>query len=141
MRTPTRYFCSALAICSSAHAEKTDILTITAALELRPFKSPIAAASVSPVHVRKYATPVIKFYLLEKFSNAETKSLRMRPIRSTSVTIPIEMKVAHTLTASAANSGDESAAKAGVKADPICAWYCSSSVASGKSGSAVLPKS
>lgn len=51
--TSTRYFCSALAICSSAHAENTDILTMTAAFELRPFKSPMAAASVSPAGVRK----------------------------------------------------------------------------------------
>jgi hypothetical protein len=57
----------------------------------------------------------------EKFSSADTKSFKIRPIRSMSVTIPVAMKVAHTLTASAANSGEESAAKAGVSADPICA--------------------
>jgi hypothetical protein len=62
-------------------------------------------------------------------------------MRSTSVTIPVAMKVAQTLIASAASSGDESAANAGVSADPICAWYCSSSVTSGKSGSAVFPNS
>lgn len=63
----------------------------------------------------------------------------MRPIRSTSVTIPVATNVAQTLIASAASSGDESAAKAGVSAEPICAWYCSSKVASAKSGSGVLP--
>src|SRR5690242_14078620 len=52
--------------------------------------------------------------LLEKFSSAAMRSLRIRPIRSTSVTIPVAMKVAHTLMASAASSGDESAANAGV---------------------------
>jgi hypothetical protein len=62
-------------------------------------------------------------------------------MRSTSVTMPVAMKVAQTLIASAASSGDESAAKAGVSAEPICAWYCSSSVTSGKSGSGVLPNS
>ena len=45
----------------------------------------------------------------------------MRPMRSMSVTIPVAMKVAHTLTASAASSGEESAANAGVRAEPICA--------------------
>jgi hypothetical protein len=48
LSTSTRYACSELAICSSAHAEKTDILTITCAFELRPFRSPIAALSDSP---------------------------------------------------------------------------------------------
>lgn len=62
-------------------------------------------------------------------------------MRSTSVTMPVAMKVAQTLIASAASSGDESAAKAGVSAEPICAWYCSSRVTSGKSGSGVLPNS
>ena len=78
--------------------------------------------------------------LLEKFSRAETRSLSILPIRSTSVTIPVAINVAQTLTASAANSGEESAAKAGVRAEPIWAWYCSSSEASAKSGSGVLPK-
>jgi hypothetical protein len=78
---------------------------------------------------------------LEKFSSAETSSLRIRPIRSISVTIPVAINVAHTFTASAASSGDESAAKAGVSADPIWAWYCSSSVTSAKSGSGVFPNS
>ena len=49
------------------------------------------------------------------------RSFKIRPIRSTSVTMPVAMNVAHTLIASAASSGDESAAKAGVSADPICA--------------------
>lgn len=62
-------------------------------------------------------------------------------MRSTSVTMPVAMNVAHTLMASAASSGDESAAKAGVSAEPICAWYCSSKVTSAKSGSGVLPNS
>ena len=59
--------------------------------------------------------------LLEKLSRAETSTLWMRPMRSTSVTMPVETKVAHTVTASAASSGDESAAKAGVSAELICA--------------------
>lgn len=50
------------------------------------------------------------------------------------------MNVAQTLTAAEANSGVESAPKAGVKAELICAWYCSSKRASEKSGSGVLPK-
>lgn len=57
--------------------------------------------------------------LLEKFSSPSTRSLRILPIRSTLVTIPVAMKVADTLIASDANSGDESAAKAGVRAEPI----------------------
>jgi len=48
-RTSTRYVCSALAICSSAHAEKTAILTMTCEFELKPLRSPIAAVSDSPV--------------------------------------------------------------------------------------------
>src|SRR5215472_11347362 len=59
-RTSTRYFCSLLAICSSAQAEKTDILTMTSAFELRPFKSPIEADSDS----------------VAKLSKADTRSLR-----------------------------------------------------------------
>jgi hypothetical protein len=47
-KTFTRYVCSALAICSSAHAENTAILTMTCEFELNPFKSPIAAVSDSP---------------------------------------------------------------------------------------------
>ncbi|KAI6772043.1 hypothetical protein HG530_003001 [Fusarium avenaceum] len=81
----------------SAQAENTDIFTMTCAFELRLFKSPIAALSLS----------------LEKFSSALTRVLRILPMRSTSVTIPIEMKLAQTLTASEASSGDESAANAG----------------------------
>lgn len=57
--------------------------------------------------------------LLEKFSSAEMRSLRIRPMRSTSVTMPVAMNVAHTLIASDASSGDESAANAGVSAEPI----------------------
>lgn len=57
--------------------------------------------------------------LLEKFSNAETKSFKILPMRSTSVTIPVAIKVAQTLMASAASSGEESTANAGVKAEPI----------------------
>ena len=55
----------------------------------------------------------------EKFSSAETRSLRILPMRSTSVTIPVAIKAAHTLTASDANSGDDSAVKAGVRAELI----------------------
>jgi hypothetical protein len=57
--------------------------------------------------------------LLEKFSKADTSNFKMRPIRSTSVTIPVAIKVAQTLIASAASSGEESAANAGVSAEPI----------------------
>lgn len=60
-------------------------------------------------------------FVPEKFSSADTRSFKIRPIRSISVTIPVAMKVAQTVTASAASSGEESAAKAGVNADPICA--------------------
>lgn len=54
-----------------------------------------------------------------ELSNAVIKSLRIRPMRSTSVTSPVEMKVAHTSTAAEARSGDESAANAGVRAELI----------------------
>ena len=64
----------------------------------------------------------------------------MRPILSTSVTSPVDMKVAQTSTAAEANSGDESAANAGVRAELIWAWYCSSNKASWKSGSGNAPK-
>lgn len=60
-------------------------------------------------------------HMPEKFSNADTKSFNIRPIRSMSVTIPVAIKVAQTFTASAASSGEESAANAGVSAEPICA--------------------
>ena len=55
----------------------------------------------------------------EKLSMAATRSFRIRPIRSTSVTIPVAMKVAHTFTAAAASSGEESDANAGVSAELI----------------------
>ena len=74
-----------------------------------------------------------------KLSSAVTRSFSIRPIRSESVTNPAAKKVAHTLTAAEARSGDESAANAGVRAELICAWYCSSSSASEKSGSGVEP--
>ena len=50
------------------------------------------------------------------------------------------MNVAQTSMAAEASSGDESAPKAGVNAELICAWYCSNNNASEKSGSGVLPK-
>ena len=53
------------------------------------------------------------------FSKPVTNNLKIRPILSTFVTIPVATNVAQTLTASEASSGDESAAKAGVKAEPI----------------------
>lgn len=56
-----------------------------------------------------------------KLSSAVTRSFRMRPIRSASVTKPAARNVAHTLTAAEARSGDESAANAGVSAELICA--------------------
>lgn len=51
--TASRYVCSVLATCSSAQAEKIAILTITWALELRPFNSPIAADSESSVYIKQ----------------------------------------------------------------------------------------
>lgn len=75
-----------------------------------------------------------------KLVKADTSSFNIRPIRSTSVTRPVEMKVAQTLTAAAASSAVESDPNAGVKAELIWAWYCSSRRASEKSGSGVLPK-
>lgn len=56
---------------------------------------------------------------LFRLSNDETKSFKILPIRSMSVTNPIEMNVAQTLTAADARSGEESAAKAGVNAELI----------------------
>ena len=47
----------------------------------------------------------------------------MRPIRSILVMMPVPMNPAHTSMASAASSGEESAANAGVNAELICAWY------------------
>ena len=72
-------------------------------------------------------------------SRAATRIFKMRPIRSMSVTMPVDTNVAQTLIASAASSGDESTAKAGVNAELIWAWYCSSSIASVKSGSGTPP--
>ena len=54
-----------------------------------------------------------------KVSNAVIRSLRIRPMRSISVTSPADMNVAQTSTAADAKSGDESAAKAGVRAELI----------------------
>ena len=54
-------------------------------------------------------------------SSPVTSSLKMRPIRSTLVTMPVATKVAQTLIASEASSGEESAANAGVRAELICA--------------------
>ena len=52
-----------------------------------------------------------------KLSNAVTRSFKILPIRSTSVTRPAAMKVAQTSTAAAARLGDESAPNAGVSAE------------------------
>jgi hypothetical protein len=38
-------------------------------------------------------------YSLEKFSKAETSNFKILPMRSTSVTMPVAMKLAQTLTA------------------------------------------
>lgn len=54
LSTSAKYVCSALAICNSAQAEKTAILTMTWAFELSPFKSPIAAVSDSPKRLARY---------------------------------------------------------------------------------------
>ncbi len=77
---------------------------------------------------------------LVKLSRAATKSFNILPMRSTSVTSPVAMKVAQTFTAAEARSGEESALNAGVSAELICAWYCSNSRASEKSGSGMVPK-
>ena len=54
-----------------------------------------------------------------KRASAETSSFKILPIRSTSVTKPVDMKVAQTLIAADASSGVESAPNAGVKAELI----------------------
>lgn len=96
--------------------------TMTWALALRPFSSPIEAVSEIAIEIsQSVSSRAYVASIPEKFSRAEIKSLRIRPMRSTSVTMPVEMNVAQTLTASAANSGDESAANAGVKAELIWA--------------------
>ena len=51
--------------------------------------------------------------------SAVTSNFGILPIRSTSVTMPVAIKVAQTLIASDANSGEESVAKAGVRAELI----------------------
>ena len=51
--------------------------------------------------------------------SAVANNLGILPIRSTSVIMPVAINVAQTLMASAANSGEESAAKAGVRAELI----------------------
>ena len=56
-----------------------------------------------------------------KLAKAETMSFNIRPIRSISLTNPVAMNVAQTLMAADASSGDESAPKAGVRAEPIWA--------------------
>lgn len=56
-----------------------------------------------------------------KLSKAPTSSFSILPIRSTSLTMPVAMKVPQTLTAAEASSGDESALKAGVSAELIWA--------------------
>ena len=78
-------------------------------------------------------------FLPLKLSKAPTSSFNILPIRSTSVTMPVAMNVAQTFTAAEASSGDESALKAGVSAELIWAWYCSSRRASENSGSGVDP--
>lgn len=64
----------------------------------------------------------------------------MRPILPVSLTTPDPTKTAHTWIADASTSGYESAAKAGVSAAAIGAWYCSSRSASSKSTSWDAPK-
>ena len=59
--------------------------------------------------------------LVVKLSKADTKNFSILPMRSTSVTRPVAMKVAQTLTAAEASSGDESAPNAGVSAELIWA--------------------
>lgn len=59
--------------------------------------------------------------LVVKLSKAATRNFNILPIRSTSVTRPVAINVAQTFTAAEANSGDESAPNAGVRAELICA--------------------
>jgi len=139
--TSVRYVRSVLATCSSAQADNTDILTIVCALVLSDLRSPIAVLPVSvasEISQRQSNGPIDE-HIPVKPESADTRSFRILPIRSMSFTKPVAMKVAHTLIATVASSGDESAPKAGVKAEVIWAWYCSSSNASAKSGSGVLP--
>ena len=59
--------------------------------------------------------------LFVKLSKAATRNFNILPMRSTSVTKPVAMNVAQTLTAAEASSGEESAPNAGVRAELICA--------------------
>lgn len=120
-RMALRYFCSWLDICSDAHAENTASFTMTSAPELRFLRSPIAPVSESSVQILVLEENGHSRNILEKSSSADTRSRSIRPMRSASVTMPVEMNVAHTLIASAARAGDESEAKAGVRAELICA--------------------
>lgn len=138
--TAVKYCCSMLAICNRAQAENNAILIMTRALELSPLRSPISVVLGFSRNCQRYYEACYKREnILAKFSKPTTRGLKILPILSTFVTIPVETNVAQTLIASEASSGDESAAKAGVRAEPICAWYCSRSDASLKSGSGVLP--
>ena len=62
---------------------------------------------------------IIRVRVPVKLARADTMSFSIRPIRSTSLTNPVAMKVAQTLMAADASSGDESVPKAGVRAEPI----------------------
>ena len=91
------------------------------AFALRTFKSPIEVVADLSVEDELPISSRGRLYIPETFSSPVTSSLKMRPILSTLVTIPVATNVAQTLIASDASSGDESGAKAGVRAELICA--------------------
>ncbi len=91
------------------------------AFELRTFRSPMEVFGDASVDNDPSDRSNGRLGELEMLSNPVTSSLKMRPIRSTLVTIPVATKVAHTLIASDASSGEESGANAGVRAELICA--------------------
>jgi hypothetical protein len=110
------------------------IFTMTMALALSPRNSPMDAVSELARNV-SHDREVDR--VPEKDSKEDDKRLNILVICLTSVTIPAETNVAQTLKAAAANSGDESAPNAGLRAELICAWCCWSSGTSGYSGSGV----
>ena len=81
----------------------------------------MAGFPVSTVSISNSVVLKILGHLPVKLIKEDTSSFRILPIRSTSVTSPAEMNVAHTLIATEASSGDESAPNAGVNAELICA--------------------
>lgn len=131
-----------LAVWKRAHAARIEVLSMTAAVELRSLTSPIEVMSES-VTVAGQHSPrgkIERRVAPLQLSSAVVSSLRIRPILSISLVTPDPTKTAQTWIAEATTSGYESAAKAGVKAAAIGAWYCSRSGASSKSISCDAPK-